>query len=284
MVSEKTIEAIQKVITGDWVSVHKPAVAPYRTGPEILRFFNEFGFNDVYSGSGGKSRWMLAEERVRSLVGTPHFEPMVAAALDPAYFQDHNISIDTAVDYVRRYLERDGWSLLEGKSGYVVRRADEGLVSMEARSGGLDPLSHEFIHEHVEKSETRLLGDDFTGAITSARTLVETVLQEMERRAVLSPPPYNGELGQLMRRVQIALNIDPKTPENQPFHLVLTGLTNIVSGLAPIRNRMSDSHPLLYRPARRHAKLVVNAAKTVCDFLLDTFEAQVAAGKILPVR
>jgi hypothetical protein len=57
-------------------------------------------------------------------------------------------------------------------------------------------------------------------------------------------------------------------------------LTSVVSGLAPLRNKMSDAHARTFRPARHHAKLAVNAAKTAVDFVLETFEYQRQRGSI----
>jgi hypothetical protein len=45
---------------------------------------------------------------------------------------------------------------------------------------------------------------------------------------------------------------------------------------------MSDAHARQYRPHRHHAKLAVNAAKTVVDFLQDSFEYQQERGLIAP--
>jgi hypothetical protein len=51
-------------------------------------------------------------------------------------------------------------------------------------------------------------------------------------------------------------------------------LTNIVTGLATMRNKMGDAHAQSYRPSKHHAKLAVNAAKTLADFLFETHQHQ----------
>ncbi len=47
-ISERTINAIQLVITGNETPGGE-VVAPYRSGPQIIEFFNEHGRNDIYS-------------------------------------------------------------------------------------------------------------------------------------------------------------------------------------------------------------------------------------------
>ncbi len=41
-ISERTVSAISQIITGD------KAISPYRSGPKLVKFFNEFGTNAVY--------------------------------------------------------------------------------------------------------------------------------------------------------------------------------------------------------------------------------------------
>jgi hypothetical protein len=55
---------------------------------------------------------------------------------------------------------------------------------------------------------------------------------------------------------------------------ILSGLTSVVSGLSTLRNTMSDSHVISYKPSEHHARLAVNASKTICNFLFDTKEYQ----------
>ena len=54
----------------------------------------------------------------------------------------------------------------------------------------------------------------------------------------------------------------------------------VASRLATMRNKMSDARGTLYRPARHHAKLAVNSAKTLADFLFETLAYQKTKGKL----
>jgi hypothetical protein len=71
------------------------------------------------------------------------------------------------------------------------------------------------------------------------------------------------------------LNLNPKG-ENLESYLKtnLQGLRNQISGFFELANKASDRHARRYNPARHHAKLAVNAAFTLCEFLLDSFEYQ----------
>jgi hypothetical protein len=48
----------------------------------------------------------------------------------------------------------------------------------------------------------------------------------------------------------------------------------VVNGLAPIRNKMSDGHARERKPEAHHARVIVNAAKTVATFLVESYLAQ----------
>ena len=58
----------------------------------------------------------------------------------------------------------------------------------------------------------------------------------------------------------------------------MRGLVQTVNGLASLQNKISDRHARTRKPAPHHARVVVNAAKTVAVFLVESFAAQTAAG------
>lgn len=61
-----------------------------------------------------------------------------------------------------------------------------------------------------------------------------------------------------------------RTDISESLKQVLSGLSSIVQGLSSLRNKMSDSHVSSYRPEKHHARLAVNAAKMLSDFLFST--------------
>ena len=52
--------------------------------------------------------------------------------------------------------------------------------------------------------------------------------------------------------------------------LVRIDVTFPVNDLSSLSNKMGDRHVRTYQPNKRHAVLVVNAAKTLAAFLFDT--------------
>src|ERR1700733_7026771 len=109
--SARSIGALQKLITGDPIKQDVPALAPYRSGPALISFFNEFAGNDTY-GQGFPSRWKYAEDKLQEHNGTDHLGAVVEAALDPDHFFDTKFELSAALDYFNRYLDRDGYRVV----------------------------------------------------------------------------------------------------------------------------------------------------------------------------
>lgn len=109
--------------------------------------------------------------------------------------------------------------------------------------------------------------------------MVETLLNSIEQELDPNTPAPDGDMIRAYNRVRTLLNLAPGRKDvSDALKQVLTGLATIVHGLATMRNKMSDAHGTLYRPARHHAKLAVNSAKTLADFLFETLAYQETNG------
>lgn len=246
----------------------------YRSGPNLVRLFNDYGSNDEY-GQGFPSRWQYAENKLRELNGTPALAALLCEVLDPREFMDSDCAPEPAIEYINQRLKYDGYEIAL-ENGLAKVRNLQG-VHVEARHPfqGSKEHAHLFINEQIEKSERKIQGEDYDGAITNARSLVEAVLTQIESSLDSEPPHYDGDLPKLYKRVQKLLNLDPSRPDiDQSLKQVLSGLVNIVQGLSGLSNKMGDRHVRTYRPSRHHAILVSNAAKSACNFLFDTYAYQ----------
>ena len=112
-----------------------------------------------------------------------------------------------------------------------------------------------------------------------SNSLVEAVLVVIEKELNSNPPEYDGNLPKLYKRVQKLLNLCPEEELDHCLKQILSGFISVVSGLATLRNIVSDAHVRTYKPAEHHARLAVNSAKTMCNFLFDTKEYQIAKNK-----
>lgn len=176
---------------------------------------------------------------------------------------------------MNQFLEFDGYELRPVGKRWEICKLGGTQINLTHPYENSVEITHIFIDEQIQKCDRKLAEGDFDGAITNARSLVEAVLSAIEKEFDPNRPEYDGNLPKLYKRVQKQLNLSPGQESlAECLRQILSGLTSIVSGLATLRNTMSDSHVISYKPSEHHARLAVNSAKTLCDFLFETKEFQ----------
>lgn len=192
--------------------------------------------------------------------------------------------------FVRTYRNLDAfWPYIKGEAGSyaerreIISRAFTPLMDhLEGRnSTPVDKISSEVLQsfdaEGVHVVWAKALerrSNDPEGAITIARTLLETVTKRILDERGLSYSDKD-DLPKLYHSAAQALNLAPSQHTEEPIKAILGGAMNLVNGIGTLRNRLSDSHGrggrLPVRPSPRHASLAVNTAGAVATFLVETF-------------
>lgn len=122
---------------------------------------------------------------------------------------------------------------------------------------------------------------DIDGAITIARTLLETVFKHVLDDAGIEYDDKE-ELPPLYRKVQKTLNLAPDQHTEEIFKQILGGCASVVQGLGSIRSKIGDAHGRGKGKARasdRHAKLAVNLAGSMASFIVETYVEKHKAGE-----
>ena len=120
---------------------------------------------------------------------------------------------------------------------------------------------------------------DPSGAITAARTLLESVCKHLLEDHE-GHPDYgaNDDLPKLYRLTSERLNLAPSQHSEDAFKRILGSAASIVEALGTLRNKIGDAQasggrkPI--RAAPRHAALAVNLAGSKALFLLETANAK----------
>lgn len=259
----KSIQALGKIVTGD------EKISPYRSGPNLVALFNDFGSDDRY-GQGFPSRWQYAEDKLRAINGTKALPALIQRIFDPREFIDFEKPREEAISYLNLRIKYDGYEIVKDGDFVKIKDLKGSIVEVQNPFEESQKDVHIFIDEQIAKSEEKLQAGDFDGAITNARALVEAVLVDIDKYYDNYTQEYDGDLPKLYRKVQKRLNLDPSRPDiDLTLKQVLGGLNSIVAGLAGLRNKMSDAHVRSYRPGKHHALLVVNAARTIVNFLFE---------------
>lgn len=180
-----------------------------------------------------------------------------------------NDKLRATINSLLRRMERDGFRY---ENGHFT---SDSLTAAIVHAPTLVRLTEESIQEHVEKARHKIANGDAAGAIANAYTLVEEFLKQLLRKTGTAFNESEGDIRALYKAVAAPLHLDPKGEALENYlKAILEGLQRQIGGLYEVANKASDRHARKYNPAPHHAKLAVNAAFTLCEFLLESFEYQ----------
>ena len=83
----------------------------YRSGPELVDFFNKLGFHDRY-GDGFPSRWLYTEENLKKINGTSDIDECIKTVFAPNNFIDNPKLLLQLLEEFNKYLSYDGWKAI----------------------------------------------------------------------------------------------------------------------------------------------------------------------------
>lgn len=112
-ISLKTEESLAQTITGD------NGKGFYRKGYELVEFFNQFGFQDIY-GQGFPSRIDYARDKVKEVNKMGKICELIEALFDPRDYFDNEASLLKSVEYINKYLKFDGYILIKDSEFYKL--------------------------------------------------------------------------------------------------------------------------------------------------------------------
>lgn len=226
------------------------------------------------------------------------------------YFQDHLILRSTGGSFDEEAFSKSRNLLISNKSIShllpkwltVNRTTDQFWIFIKARystyqerrefiweefnsllayleTGKTSPLNEKIIFNEVhlhslwEKALERKESDP-EGAITSARTLIESVLKHILDDQSIS---YNesADLPVLYKEVAKSLNLAPELHNEGIFKQILGGVSSVVTGLGALRNKLGDAHgksKMNVKPSIRHSELAVNLAGSMAVFLFKSYK------------
>lgn len=268
LIKNKTIKIMAETITGD------NGKSIYRSGSQLVSFFNELGFDDLY-GEGFPTRWVFANDRIKGLVNNGRILEFINYSLSAEHYLEvqSQYNVDEIIAYWNSYLELDNLKIIRNGNKFSLDGSSTSKVFIQEKH--LEILSTAFLKEQIEKCEKKLLEKDFDGAITNARTLVEEVLLEIEKRLTGKREKNDGDISSLYNRVKRSINFDPgQDGLNDSLKQILQGLNSIVVGIGKLRTKASDSHAREYKPSEHHARLAVNSAMTFTAFIIESYHYQ----------
>ncbi len=188
----------------------------------------------------------------------------------------------------------DLWGVLKAKSGtYDGRRAflreefgpllrflesSDATRAVDVSAAFLERLDSDHVRRAWQGALSKVETDP-EGAMTAARTLMETVCKHL-LDDLGTGYTDKEDLPKLYKLAAGALNLAPSQHTEEVFKQILGGATAVVEGIGALRNRLSDAHGkgrMAARPSPRHAEWVVNLALSTSVFLVRTWQEREAA-------
>lgn len=128
MISEKTIEYLKTIITGD------SGKSEYKTGPKLIEFFNQFGFSDNY-GQGFPPRWFFTQEKLIELNKKNKIKDVIENYYNPVNFISENKKLVKLVTELNKYLGFDNLKLeITNKKACLIQIDGEEEVDLTDES------------------------------------------------------------------------------------------------------------------------------------------------------
>jgi hypothetical protein len=124
----------------------------YRTGPQLVQFFNALGFNDSY-GQGFPSRWTFTDEKLKVINGSPELDKCILAVLSPANFIRRISELDKHIAEFNKYIAFDKWKVTRNGAeiGFTKLQRIEIDETPEASGAEDEFLMREFTDVSVAK-------------------------------------------------------------------------------------------------------------------------------------
>lgn len=114
ILGKKTLEKLRELINEE---------IEYRSGPKLVQFFNELGFNDEY-GQGFPSRWMFTDEKLSLINGTPELDRCIKNVFSPINFIENANDLDNFINDFNKYLSFDKWKVVRNHAEIGFQKLD----------------------------------------------------------------------------------------------------------------------------------------------------------------
>ena len=121
--SKNSLKKLREVINGE-------NGKDYRTGPELVNFFNELGFCDEYQ-QGFPSRWRYTDEKLDTINGTPMLGECIKKTFAVVNFADRIEYLDGMISNFNKFLVLDKWKVLRENDKIIITPIDRIIIVPE---------------------------------------------------------------------------------------------------------------------------------------------------------
>lgn len=258
---------------------------PYLSGPTLCEISTQFGLPVTYGWNGGaKSRWEYLDNLLEHCIDNHRESDLLSFLFSKGQFVEklrgydseiidsaHQTIVSTVIKQINGALYFGGHELIEvGGTFRIVKKGE--TISVAAPS--VKTIDRAYIISLSDRAMKDVLEGNFDSAITKSRTLLEEVFcYTIEKKN--ETPSESGDIGKLYSQVKTLYNMHQNKDLDKRINGLLSGLEKILFAIAEMRNKGSDSHGVGTKRiniSEHHARLFVNSAMTMADFVLSVCE------------
>ncbi|MGS4112742.1 abortive infection family protein [Staphylococcus pseudintermedius] len=136
-------------------------------------------------------------------------------------------------------------------------------------------INFDYVRNFPFRLKDNLEDENYDTVITQSRTLLEEVYIHILEYSNKDYNSAKGNLQKLNSMVKTELKMKNNRDYDKRINELLSGLNKINDAIGKMRNENSDSHGVGSKRIninRREAKLVMNSAIIICDYILEIFE------------
>ena len=255
---------------------------PYLRGSDLCDLSTHFGLPVTYNWNGGRnhSRWEYLEDLLKYCIRESRCSDLLSYLFSKQQFSsilkghDANVIDDAYAHFVKTIIGKingilyfGGNELITNGKSFFVRKIG---TKVEVQTPKIKSIDREYIKDISYRAHEDIERKNYDSAITKSRTLLEEVFcYVIEQKN--KTPSNSGNINNLYKQVKDLYNMHGDENTDRRINTLLSGLEKIVSSVSDMRNKDSDAHGV--GSARitideHHARLVVNVAMAMADFIL----------------
>ena len=260
---------------------------PYLTGPTICEISIKFGLTAEYGWrSGTKSRWEYMDDLLKYCIDSNRASDLLSYLFSKAQFADtlrgctpseidatYPKIVASVMDRINSELYFGGHELVRIGNRFAVQKKGT-TVSVEAPAVKI--VDRAYITDLSGRAMKDVSEGNYDSAITKCRTLLEEVFfYVIEKKN--ETPSTKGDIGKLYGQVKSLYHMHQQKDQDTRINGLLSGFEKILTAISDMRNKGSDAHGAgnnRITIEEHHARLFVNSAMTMADFILSVSERQ----------
>jgi hypothetical protein len=178
----------------------------------------------------------------------------------------------------------------EGKNQPLFEKCQKSIEhengSVRIETPAIVCVNRDYIGDISARAMRDVENGDYDSAITKSRTLLEEVFcYVIEQKG--ENPSESGDMGKLYNQVKTLYNMHQDKDLDKRINGLLSGLGKIINAISEMRNKGSDAHGVGSKRIsidEHHARLFVNSAMTIADFVLSVSHNQIKANKVCGLK